>query len=370
MKPLRLLLVTARYAPFMGGIETHTREVGRRLAASGLDVTVLTADPGGRLPKFETRDGLSIRRVHAWPAERDYYFAPGVRGIIRDGQWDLIHCQGCHTFVPPLAMAAARQARVPYVVTFHTGGHSSRLRNAVRGIQWEALRPLLVRATQWVGVSQYELDYFQARLHLPKDRCHLIPNGSDLPELSAPVTPEPGLILSVGRLERFKGHQRMIAAMPRVRAQIPHARLLVLGHGPYEAELRRLTHELGAEPYVEIRSIPPAERAQMAQTLARAALVVLLSEAESHPVAVMEALLLGRPVLVADTSGLSELARRQLVRAIPLAATSEAVAAAVVSELTHPQPRAQTHLPTWDDCAAGVLGVYESVLAEKALCAS
>ena len=63
--PLRLLFVTARYAPFMGGIETHTREVGRRLAASGLDVTVLTADPGGRLPDCETRDGVQIRRVRA-----------------------------------------------------------------------------------------------------------------------------------------------------------------------------------------------------------------------------------------------------------------------------------------------------------------
>ncbi|MFN8528578.1 MAG: hypothetical protein U0670_08200 [Anaerolineae bacterium] len=40
----------------------------------------------------------------------------------------------------------------------------------------------------------------------------------------------------------------------------------------------------------------------MSRLLARASLVVLFSEYEAHPVAVMEALSLRRPVLVADTS--------------------------------------------------------------------
>ncbi|MBE3558221.1 MAG: hypothetical protein IMW89_03230 [Ktedonobacteraceae bacterium] len=39
---LRLLMVTPRYFPYMGGIETHVYEVGRRLAAAGVHVTLLT----------------------------------------------------------------------------------------------------------------------------------------------------------------------------------------------------------------------------------------------------------------------------------------------------------------------------------------
>jgi glycosyltransferase involved in cell wall biosynthesis len=108
----------------------------------------------------------------------------------------------------------------------------------------------------------------------------------------------------------------------------------------------------------------------MAQTLAQASLVVLLSEAESHPVAVMEALLLGRPVLVADTSGLRELAQRQLVRAIPLKSNPTEVAAAILDELRRPLARADIQLPTWDDCAAELLTLYQSVITREALCAS
>ena len=48
-RPLRILMVAARYLPFTGGIETHIREVGSRMAAEGHTVAVLTADPSGNL---------------------------------------------------------------------------------------------------------------------------------------------------------------------------------------------------------------------------------------------------------------------------------------------------------------------------------
>jgi glycosyltransferase involved in cell wall biosynthesis len=72
------------------------------------------------------------------------------------------------------------------------------------------------------------------------------------------------------------------------------------------------------------------------EALAGAFLVVLLSEGESHPVAVIEALALGRPVLVADTSGLCELAEAGWARAIPLHSTSCQVAAAILEQLRQP----------------------------------
>src|SRR5215469_18141318 len=51
--PLRVLLVTPRYYPQMGGVETHVYETSSRLAAWGVDVTVLTTDTGGKLAANE-----------------------------------------------------------------------------------------------------------------------------------------------------------------------------------------------------------------------------------------------------------------------------------------------------------------------------
>ena len=75
------------------------------------------------------------------------------------------------------------------------------------------------------------------------------------------------------------------------------------------------------------------------------------------------ALALGCPALVADTSGLHELAEEGLVRAIPLESTAEEVAAAVLHQLREPLVPPRMTLPTWDDCANDLLALYYSLTA-------
>jgi glycosyltransferase involved in cell wall biosynthesis len=234
------------------------------------------------------------------------------------------------------------------------------------------LRPLLARAERLVAVARFEIELFGKELRVPAGRFALIPNGSDLPKVTQAGSP-PGdhhtLIASVGRLERYKGHQRVIAALPTVLERRPDARLWIAGEGPYEPALRRLAERLGVADHVEIRGIPAAERQRMAAELSRAALVVLLSEYETHPLAVIEALSLGCPVLVADNSGLSELARKGLARAIPLNSSDRQVGMAVLEQLSQPRRAVNLELPTWDDCAADLLALYRSV-ARRPVCAS
>ncbi|HRW05233.1 MAG TPA: glycosyltransferase, partial [Caldilineaceae bacterium] len=81
-RKLRVLMVTPRYFPYMGGVENHVYQVARRLAHAGTDVTVLTTDPSRELQAAEEVAGVKIRRVVAWPAERDYYFAPQISNVI------------------------------------------------------------------------------------------------------------------------------------------------------------------------------------------------------------------------------------------------------------------------------------------------
>jgi glycosyltransferase involved in cell wall biosynthesis len=371
-KPIRILMVTPRYFPDMGGVETHVAEVSRRLARAGADVSILTTDRTGRLPASEQIDGVTIRRVRAWPAQRDYYFAPGIARVMADEAWDVVHCQSYHTLVAPLAMLAAKRANIPYVVTFHGGGHSSRIRTALRGGQWALLRPLLARANRLIAIAKFEIALYSSRLRLPSDRFVFIPNGADLarsPE--ATLAPTDGtLIVSVGRLERYKGHHRAITALPELLKVRPDARLRIVGAGPYESDLRRLAHNLGVLDRVEIGPIPPTDRQGMAAVLASAALVTLLSDYETHPIAAIEALALGRPVLVSHTSGLGELADRGLARSVPLGSSANQVASAMLEQLRHPLVPASIDLPSWDDCATKLLQLYHMVIRRPVPCAS
>ncbi len=363
--PLRVLQVTARYLPLVGGTEMHTYQVASRLAASGIDVTVLTADPGGQLLPFEEVAGVKVRRVRAWPRGRDYYFAPGLWRVITEGRWDLVHCQGYHTLVAPLAMLAALRVGTPYVLTFHSGGHSSRVRQGLRGIQIRLLRPLFARARRLVAVSEFERRYFSALLRLPAEQFAVIPNGSDLPRVARQSAPPSGkLIVAVGRLERYKGHQRVIAALPGVLAHQPEAQLRIVGAGPYESALRHLATKLGVADRVEIGAIAGADREAMARLLASARVVALLSDYESQGLGATEALSLGCPLLVSDTSALSDLARHPLVRAIPPDADPETVAGALLELLAVDRETntGEIALPTWESCVADLLALYRSIV--------
>lgn len=357
-------MVTPRYFPYMGGVESHVYQVSRRMAALGHHVTVLTADPSDQLSKNEQVEGVDIVRVKAWPKERDYYFAPGMLQSIQQGNWDVMHVQSYHTLVPPLAMTAALRAKLPYVLTFHGGGHSSRLRHALRTAQRLSLRPLLGRAAKLIAVAHFEIPLFSRELFLPVERFALVPNGAELPQIERPTDDgsDGTLIASVGRLERYKGHQHVIAAMPHVLAKRPDMHLWIAGGGPYEAELRRLIAKLGLQDKVSIRAVPAADREQLARELSKAALFVLHSEYETHPIAVLEAVSLGCPALVADTSGLSELAKQGLATAIPLKSTDQQIAAAILDQLAHPRIPKKVKLPTWDECTAGLLEIYKEVL--------
>jgi glycosyltransferase involved in cell wall biosynthesis len=360
---MRITMVAARYFPFVGGIETHIHEVGKRMTAVGHHVDIITTDPSGDLPGCEANNDINIRRVKAWPKNGDYYFAPRLYNEIAQAKCDIIHFQGYHTFVPQIGMLAAIRRGIPFVLTFHSGGHSSRLRNIIRGAQISILKPLAAHAARLIGVCEYEVEFFSQQMGLDPDRFVIVPNGASLPSPSdPPPIVDPHLILSVGRLEHYKGHHRAIKSFPALLKRIPKARLKIVGSGPYETELRVLVDRLKLHCAVSFLSIPAAERQRLTDLLCSAGLVVLLSDYEAHPVAVIEALSVQRPVLVTDTSGLRELAQKGMCRSIPLNAPPEMVAAAIGEELVKKHQPIAVTLPSWDDCTEQLLQVYKTVL--------
>jgi glycosyltransferase involved in cell wall biosynthesis len=209
-------------------------------------------------------------------------------------------------------------------------------------------------------VCAYEVDQFARRLSIDPQRIRLIPNGAEpLPvdeDIQTVATGAP-LISSVGRLERYKGHHRLVAAMPVLLEIAPDARLVIVGRGSYERQLRRLVTRLRVERAVTFTSFDVEERAALGALIRSSDIVALMSEYEANPVALMEAIALGRKILVADTSGLSEFAADGLATAVRLHAPPSELAKALVSVAAAPGPKS-CRLPTWDHCVDELLRVY------------
>lgn len=339
-------------------------EVARRLVSRGVEVTVLTTDRHRSFRREESLEGIRVCRVAAWPRQRDYYFAPAVVRAITNSQADVMHLHSHHTFVAPMAMAAAGRRGLPFVVTFHGIGHRSSVRGPLRPLQVSVLRPLLAHAKRLIALNEGERELFQSLLRFSPERFVVIPNGGDRlvieDEEISPVAdrPNPHLIVSVGRLERFKGHHRLVAALPLIRERYPDVRLAIVGEGPEHDALMSLAAQLGVADSIGIGGIALTDRLAMAKQVRRANVVALLSEGEGQPLTMLEAAALARPLVVTDAPGLRELIDKGMALGVPLHASSRQIADAIVMQLDQPLIPNRAAVPTWAQCVDALVDIY------------
>ena len=355
-------MVTPRSPLSQGGVERHVMEVSRRLAAAGAEVEVLCTEPGGPALAEEERDGVEIRTVRAWPANRDWCLAPRIWREMSRRPWDVVHVQSYHTLVAPLAMLRALTLGIPYVVTFHGGGHSSDARNRAR-------RPAAPAAATAAGAGRAP-----GRRRPLRDRGVRRRARSAAGEVRAdPERHRPRLRRDRrqrrrARRRRHRRHDRPARALqgpPPGDRRLPGGAAAeaggdaccVVGTGPYEDELRRQAEELGIAAAVEFTSTPPDQPTAMAELLGRVSLVVLMSEFETHPLVALEAAAAGCRLLVADASGLGRDRRGRLRPGDPARRESRPRSArAVLEELALPPPSKTPDLTSWDECAATPAG--------------
>jgi glycosyltransferase involved in cell wall biosynthesis len=134
------------------------------------------------------------------------------------------------------------------------------------------------------------------------------------------------IILNVGRLVPQKGQRYAIAAMPRVVAAHPHARLVIVGEGWLRGELQAQIRALGMESHVALLG----ERHDVSVLIQAADLFAFPSLSEGFGVALLEALGAGRPCVVSRIPALTEVTDDGRVALLVDARSSDALAAGII----------------------------------------
>jgi len=151
------------------------------------------------------------------------------------------------------------------------------------------------------------------RLHgWPGDKIHVVWNGvdpdvydpskvssSDRDELRARygIGPDDFMILYVGRLVPVKGVRELVVAMPHVLNEYPRAKLVILGRGDLEWDIKRLIGDLGLEGKAILRNEFVQERERILH-YAAADVCVFPSTYEPFGIVSLEAMSMERPVVV------------------------------------------------------------------------
>jgi CDP-glycerol glycerophosphotransferase (TagB/SpsB family)/glycosyltransferase involved in cell wall biosynthesis len=102
--------------------------------------------------------------------------------------------------------------------------------------------------------------------------------------------------VTVGRLSPEKNQARLIRAFDRLHKENPNVRLVILGDGVLEDELRALVHELGLGDAV----VMPGFLTNPYAVMAKCDCFVLSSDYEGQPMVLLEALVLGLPVVTTE----------------------------------------------------------------------
>jgi glycosyltransferase involved in cell wall biosynthesis len=215
---------------------------------------------------------------------------------------------------------------------------------------------------------------------LPDERVSVVNNGRDLTRFdreapeglreSLGVPADARLVGTVGRLIDRKGHDELLDAWVRVRAERPDAHLLVVGDGPRRAHLEARASYRGVEDSVHFAGL----RDDVPDLLATMDAFAFPSHYEGLPGALLEAMAAGLPCVATPVDGNSELLEAYDSGLFFEVGDDAAMARALVLVLEHPdvaadlgenaRRRAREHFDV-DTMVGNFEAVYERVLAGR-----
>lgn len=320
---MNVAIVTERFYPAKGGVETYVYNLSRGLVEDGYDVTIFTTDtfsydPPVRLSPQCMECGVNqIRVFRATKPLMDIdatAIAPLMIGSLLKGDFDVIHGQN-YVYFPAYACAFVKALRrVPFVLTTHSSSRTA-APIAIRRLYDFTLGKFALRmADHLIALTQGERNYLHS-LGVPEHKISVIPHGIDVEKFTKPADANDfkekynvtgKMVLYVGRLApRHKGLTFLVNAIPTVLKEEPNTTFVFVGpDAGVKSELIKLSRKLDVDKkMVFTDSISDAD---LAKAYHAADLFVLPSTFEPFGIVLLEAMASGKPIVASNVDGIPE----------------------------------------------------------------
>ena len=227
--------------------------------------------------------------------------AAALAALLRARRVQLVHS---HEFTMAVyGAAAARWLGVPHVITMHGGAYYASAPH-----RRFALGAAARMSDGMVAVSESVARRLRADLRLGNAPVTVIRNGvRPTPPGHPTLRAELGLsrtdrlIVTVGNLYPVKGHDTLIDALALLDARAPRTHVAIAGRGDQHDQLRAQAERLGIGSRVHLLGY----RGDVADLLASADVFALPSRSEGLPLALLEAMFAGLPIVATDVGEVS-----------------------------------------------------------------
>lgn len=297
---MKVLQVYKDYWPVVGGIENHIRRLAVGLSSlPDVDVEILVTSRD-RKTRHETTDGVNVTKAGRLGT---FASAPISLDLFREisrSQFDIAHLHFPYPIGELAQLFRGRSRRL--VVTYH----SDIVRQKSLAKVYRPFLELLLHRADAICVSNAAYAESSPFLKKHREKIHVIHHGLDVRrfEINSAIQQQAdtlqsemgrSFVLFVGELRYYKGVDVLLSAMTRL-----EARLLVVGKGPEEDRLRRLSQDLELGDKVAFAGRLSDD--QLAAAYHAAGVFVLPStlRAESWGAVLLEAMACGLPLITTE----------------------------------------------------------------------
>ncbi len=364
---MRILHIYKDYFPVTGGIENHIRMLAEAQVARGHNVSVLVCSLDART-RIENQNGVRVIYAARRATISSTPISIALSRLLARETPDIAHLQ----FPYPWGEAAnyffgkARRTIITY--------QSDIIRQKfIRALYAPLMRRVLARADRIIATSP---NYLRTSPVLQKfaAKCAVVPLGINPATFDRAASGRPRgsplQILFVGHLRYYKGLDYFLRAL----AQLPAARLTIIGAGPLERAWRALARELRVDDRVEFAG--EIADAELPAYYAACDIFVLPSSerSEAFGVVQLEAMAAGKPVVCTEIgTGTSFVNVDGETGFVAPARDADALARAIKTLMENPELREQMGARgrarvraefSVEKMVDGVLRVYAAALSE------
>ena len=358
---MKVLHVVADGRP--GGGTTNVLALAEDQRALGHDVTLLT-DHGSYAADVARASDVAVEEAAFFTSRFDPRLPRAIARTVGTVAPDVVHVHGARAGF--LYALTPRRTSVPSVYTVR-GYHFLRKPPGARHAAALAERLASARTDLTVHVCAYDARLASAWGLTATARSRVIHNGIRRSDVPAAAEGDPRLVVTLGRLAHQKDPHMVVAVAERLAAE--GFRFRLIGGGPLEVAVHRAIEAAGLRDVVEVTGALP--RAHALAAMRDAGVFFLPSRWEGFPIAPIEAMEMGLPVVLSNVSGMPEVVGDDggvLVDTHDPAAYAEALRSVVRDDasratmVARARERVANHF-TRDAVTAAYLDAYRSVIA-------
>jgi len=319
--------------PNIGGAEKQMLLLAKHLNLNGIKVS-LAYGCYSKIKQMHDDFAKWCENIFVLPAvhKHDPRHYTRLKKILRSEDFDLIHLHLWNPGSCRYAFFAASHAGIPIVVTEHDPFN-------VRGLKRVIKNNCIKKTSQTIAISSANFRLLVEYYGIPEKRLTLVHNGIELDtfldnheKAKLPVSEGDVIVTCIAELHQRKGHKYLLDAFRKLEIESPKIKLLLVGTGPIEYELKK--------EYVDLQNMHfLGWRNDIPQILKSSDIFILPSLKEAFGLVILEAMASGVIAIATNSGGTVDIIENGKTGYLIPPANSDKIIETVYSILQNPDKK-------------------------------